>query len=175
MTMRKLRSIAWLRTVQRLAGVAITAFLLASCGFHLRGSAQIPFRTLALSMSDASGLGIELRRNLRSAANVQLVSDPKQADAIFELISETRDKEVLSINSAGRAREYTLKYRISYRVHDAKGRDFIETSTLALKRDISFNEDALLAKESEEGLLYRDMQTDMVQQILRRLSLVKVE
>lgn len=163
------------RLLRQMAVVALAAFTLAACGFHLRGSAQIPFHTLALSMSDASGLGIELRRNLRAAANVQLVSDPKQAEAIFELISETRDKEILSINSAGRAREYTLKYRINYRVHDGKGHDFIEPSTLALKRDISFNENALLAKESEEALLYKDMQTDMVQQILRRLSLAKVE
>jgi LPS-assembly lipoprotein len=155
--------------------IALASCILTACGFHLRGSAQIPFRTLALNISEASGLGIELRRNLRGAANVQLVDDLKQADAVFELLSETRDKEILSINSAGRAREYTLKYRISYRVHNGRGRDFIETSTLALKRDISFNENALLAKESEEGLLYKDMQTDMVQQILRRLSLVKVD
>ena len=38
-----------------------------------------------------------------------------------------------------------------------------------LTRDISFN-DQVLAKEAEEVLLYRDMQTDMVQQIVRRLS-----
>ena len=37
----------------------------------------------------------------------------------------------------------------------------------------SFNEDATLAKEAEEGLLFRDMQSDMVQQILRRLSLIR--
>ena len=54
-----------------------------------------------------------------------------------------------------------------------KGHDFIEPSTLTLKRDVSFNEDATLAKEAEEGLLFRDMQSDMVQQILRRLSLIR--
>lgn len=151
------------------------ALALAGCGFQLRGSAQLPFRTMYLGVGESSGLGNELRRNLRSASNVTIVDDPNEAQARFELISEAREKEVLSINAAGRAREYTLRYRIQYRVHDGKGTDFIAPSTLTLKRDISFNEDATLAKESEEGLLFRDMQTDMVQQILRRLSLIRPE
>lgn len=153
------------------AFVAVAA--LAGCGFQLRGSTQIPFASMYLGVGESSGLGNELRRNLRSASNTTVVDDPKQAQARFELMSETREKEVLSINSAGRAREYTLRYTIKYRVHDGKGHDFIEPSTLTLKRDVSFNEDATLAKESEEGLLFRDMQSDMVQQILRRLSLIR--
>lgn len=156
-------------------GLAASASLaaLAGCGFQLRGSAQIPFQTIYLGVGESSGLGNELRRNLRSASNTKVVNDPAQAQARFELMQEAREKEVLSINSAGRAREYTLRYRIQYRVHDGKGRDFIAPSTLVLKRDISFNEDATLAKESEEALLFRDMQSDMVQQILRRLSLIR--
>lgn len=160
---------AWLRT----AAFGLTVAALAGCGFQLRGSTQIPFTSMYLGVGESSGLGNELRRNLRSASNTTVVDDPKQAQARFELMSETREKEVLSINSAGRAREYTLRYSIKYRVHDGKGRDFIEPSTLTLKRDVSFNEDATLAKESEESLLFRDMQSDMVQQILRRLSLIR--
>ena len=154
------------------AAFAATA-VLAGCGFQLRGSTQIPFASMYLGVGESSGLGNELRRNLRSASNTTVVDDPKQAQARFELMSENREKEVLSINSAGRAREYTLRYTIKYRVHDGKGHDFIEPSTLTLKRDVSFNEDATLAKEAEEGLLFRDMQSDMVQQILRRLSLIR--
>lgn len=155
------------------AGALVAAAVLAGCGFQLRGSTQIPFSTMYLGVGESSGLGNELRRNLRAASNATVVDDPKEAQARFELMSESREKEVLSINSAGRAREYTLRYSIKYRVHDGKGRDFIEPSTLTLKRDVSFNEDATLAKEAEEGLLFRDMQSDMVQQILRRLSLIR--
>ena len=39
-----------------------------------------------------------------------------------------------------------------------------------LKRDISFNDAEVLAKEAEEALLYRDMQLDAVQQLVRRLQ-----
>jgi LPS-assembly lipoprotein len=31
-----------------------------------------------------------------------------------------------------------------------------------------------LSKEIEQGLMYRDMQTDIVQQIMRRLAMVKL-
>ncbi len=158
---------------RRLLLSSSTVLLLASCGFRLRGSADIPFTSLFIGASESSGLGNELRRNLRSTAKVQLVNQAKDAEARLDLLSEAREKEVLSVNSDGRAREYTLRYRIAFRVHDGKGNEFIPTTEIVLKRDISFNEDARLAKEFEETLLYRDMQTDMVQQLLRRLSAIK--
>jgi LPS-assembly lipoprotein len=148
--------------------------LAGGCGFHLRGSVSLPFKTLFLNINESSSFGAELRRNVRSASDVTLVDAPEKAEAIFDLLAETREKEILSVNSAGRAREYTLHYRVRYRIHDGHGRDFVPSSEISLKRDVSFNEDALLAKESEENTLYKDMQTDMVQQILRRLSLVKI-
>ena len=158
------------RTLILAVAAAGLSSALSGCGFKLRGSAELPFRTLYLNVAESSGLGTELRRNLRSSSNVRLVTDAKEAQAQFQLLNEAREKEVLSVNSDGRAREYTLRYRISFRLHDGKGRDLIAPTEVALKRDITFNEDARLAKESEEALLYRDMQTDMVQQILRRLS-----
>ena len=46
---------------------------------------------------------------------------------------------------------------------------FLPTSEILLTRDMSFNDAQVIAKEAEEAVLYRDMQTDMVQQIMRRL------
>jgi LPS-assembly lipoprotein len=162
---------------RRLTFIAGTAALvlsgLSACGFRPRGSADIPFATLFLGVAEGSGLGNELRRNLRSSAKVQVVGEVKAAEARLDILSEAREKEVLSVSREGRAREYTLRYRVNFRVHDGKGREFIPASEITLKRDITFNEDARLAKESEETLLYRDMQTDMVQQLLRRLAAIQ--
>ena len=44
---------------------------------------------------------------------------------------------------------------------------------LQQQRDLSFLESAALSKEIEETMMYRDMQIDIVQQILRRLASVK--
>jgi LPS-assembly lipoprotein len=159
-----------LRRLLLSAATGVALLGLNACGFRPRGSADIPFATLFLGVAEGSGLGNELRRNLRSSAKVQVVSDAQAAEARLEVLGEAREKEVLSVNRDGRAREYTLRYRVNFRVHDGKGREFIPATEITLKRDITFNEDARLAKESEEALLYRDMQTDMVQQLLRRLS-----
>jgi LPS-assembly lipoprotein len=142
---------------------------LAGCGFHLRGAADLPFASVYVP-SATSGIGLDLARNIRAGTNVKLVDDAKQADAIVELTGETRGKEILSLTGTGRVREFRLRYRVGFRVHDGKGNEFVPQSTLELTRDVTFNDSQVLAKESEEQLLYRDMQSDMVQQIMRRLA-----
>jgi LPS-assembly lipoprotein len=149
-----------------------TSFLLAGCGFELRGSADVPFKTIFVP-SVAGGIGLELKRNIQAGTNAKVVDEAKQAEAVLDILEETRAKEILSLTGTGRVREFQLRYRVGFRVHDGKGRDFVPATVVNLLRDISFNDTDVLAKESEEQLLYRDMQSDMVQQILRRLAAVK--
>jgi LPS-assembly lipoprotein len=152
----------------------LVAGVLSACGFHLRGTGgqyNMPFRSIYLGFGEMSPLGIELKRNLRSQATIAL--DPKVADALLDVLSETRGKTILSLNSQGRVREYSLTSTLVFRVRDANGVELLGPTEITLKRSISFNETQTLAKESEEALLYRDMQTDMVQQILRRLAAIK--
>lgn len=163
------------RTFLTYASTATALALLSACGFHLRGSngeANLPFKTMQLGFAETSTLGAELRRNIR-ANGTEVVTDPARAEAILEVVNETRDKVVLSLNSQGRIREYTLLYKFVFRVRDNKGQVLLPPTEIVLKRDISFNESQALAKEAEEGLLYRDMQSDLVQQILRRLVALK--
>jgi LPS-assembly lipoprotein len=42
-----------------------------------------------------------------------------------------------------------------------------------IRRDISFSDALVLSKEAEEVLLWRDIQNDLVQQLLRRLAAAK--
>jgi LPS-assembly lipoprotein len=141
----------------------------AACGFHLRGTAELPFSSVYVPGATA-GIALDLARNLRAGTSVKLVDSPKQAEAILEFTGETRAKEILSLTGTGRVREFRLRYRVGFRVHDGKGNDYVPQSVLELTRDVTFNDADVLAKESEEQLLYRDMQGDMVQQIMRRLS-----
>jgi LPS-assembly lipoprotein len=145
---------------------------LAGCGFRLRGTADVPFQSLYVPNSD-SGIALDLKRNVQAGTQAKVVDDAKQAEAILAFSEEAREKNILSLSSQGRVREFQLRYRVGFRVHDGKGRDFVPATTVNLLRDISFNDTDVLAKESEEQLLYRDMQSDMVQQILRRLAAVK--
>jgi LPS-assembly lipoprotein len=159
----------------RILAILVLGLVTAACGFQLRGQAKLPFETLYVAIPDMSPLGTELKRNIIAGTHTKLARDPAGAQAILSVASEERSKSILSFDAAGRVREYQLHYRLSFRVHDAKGRDYLPQSEIRITRDISFNDAQVLAKESEERLLYRDMQADMVQQILRRLAAAPAE
>ena len=110
-----------------------SAGLLSACGFELRKAPDYPFKTLFISVAEASLLGQELKRNIASSGRVEVITDARQIERA-ELISDTE---------------------------------------LVQERIISFNESAALSKEAEEQLLYRDMRSDIVQQVLRRLGAVR--
>jgi LPS-assembly lipoprotein len=153
------------RTLAFLAGVA-----LAGCGFQLRGTASLPFDTLFVPRANTAGVLLDLKRNIQAGTNTTVVDDPKQAEAVLEFLQEAREKEILSLAATGRVREFQLRYRVIFRVHDGKGGEFLPVTTLLQKRDITFNDSDVLAKETEEKQMYRDMQFDIVQQIMRRLA-----
>jgi LPS-assembly lipoprotein len=147
--------------------------LLAGCGFQLRGTQDVPFRTLYIPGASA-GIALDLKRNIEAGTDATVVADPKQADAILELSNERREKIILSLSGTGRVREFRLRYSVDFRVHDGKGNVYVPSSTVLLSRDVTFNDSEILAKEAEEQLLFRDMQADMVQQLLRRLAAARV-
>jgi LPS-assembly lipoprotein len=150
----------------------VLAAALAGCGFQLRGAAPLPFDTLYVPGA-GGGIALDLKRNIQAGSNAKVVDEAKQADAVLQFTREERQKVILSLTATGRVREFQLRYIVGFRVVDNKGNDYVPQSTIELTRDITFNDADVLAKESEEQLLYRDMQNDMVQQIMRRLAAAK--
>jgi LPS-assembly lipoprotein len=151
---------------------SLLLIMLSGCGFQLRGISSFPFDTLHIVAN--SPVAVELKRNLLAASNTRLVDDRKDAAAVLEF-SERRDKTVLSIGNTGRAREFRLNYVLTYRVVDQRGREMVPpNANITIYRDISFNDTQVLSKESEEALLWREMQSDMVQQLIRRLAAARV-
>jgi LPS-assembly lipoprotein len=132
----------------------------------------MPFHSIYLTFPDTSALGTELKRNLR-AGDVVIADQPGQAEAQFVVLRENRGKSILSLNSLGRVREYLLTYTLSFAVRDPKGVELLSSTEITLRRNMAFDETQVLAKESEEALLYRDMQADLVQQIMRRLAALR--
>jgi LPS-assembly lipoprotein len=147
---------------------------LAACGFKLRGTQSLPVDSIYLALPVNSAIGAEMSRLLRASTNAKVVNERSQAEAIFELLGETREREVVAVNAQGRATEYQLRLRVRFRVLDRNALELIGPTDLLARRDISFNESDLLAKESEEGLLYRDMQSDLVRQMVNRLAGMRI-
>ena len=181
----------------KLSIVLLLIGLVSACGFKLRGSAalpapKLPFATIALTLAPTSEFYAQLKRSIEaSSANTRVV-DLKEAEAVLTVLGDTSLKTILSLSSAGKAREYrlvrTFIFKVTANTPDAAPvpqlkytdapaagpTEYVATSTLVLRRDITYNDDLVLSKESEEALLWRDIQNDLVQQLMRRLATAKL-
>jgi len=156
--------------ITAIIGVAV---ILASCGFQLRGQAAIPYKTLFIETSGYSQFANDLERAIRFGSETKLVSSRADAQAILRILGEAQERRILSLSSAGRVVEFELVYHVSYRLIDHTGADLASPGQIDLRRDMTYDDTEVLAKESEEQLLYRDMKRDAVQQMMRRLSAAK--
>ena len=152
----------------------LSVLFLAACGFQLRGAYPLPFDTIYLGLPETTELHALLKRSITAGSNARVVDSPKDAQATLQVLSDTPVKTIVSLNAAGRAREYQLVRTFSFRVADKNGRDLLPQSQIVIRRDITFSDDLVLSKESEEVLLWRDIQNDLVQQMLRRLATAKL-
>ena len=94
-------------------------------------------------------------------------------DVVFTVLADQRERSIVGSSAAGQVREFQLRVRFRFRLSTPVGKELIAESEVLLQRDISYSETIALSKADEEAELYRDMQTDVVQQTLRRLAAVK--
>jgi len=143
---------------------------IAGCGFHLRGDVTYAFSTLFINSPGNVPFTAELKRALAGSGSTTLVDNAAAAQVIFDLSNVTDDKQVLSLSGGGRAREFLLTKRVTFALHDAGGKDWLPAAEIVIRRSFTFSESEVLAREAEEARLLRDMQTDAVQQVIRRLQ-----
>ncbi len=185
--------------IAKLSAILLLISLLTACGFKLRGGSELagyklPFATIALSLDSRSEFYALLKRNIEaSSPGTRVVADARDAEAVLVVLGDTAQKLILSLNAAGRAREYQLVRTFAFKVTPNTATsaapavkyadvapapaptEFIPPSTITLRREITFSDDLVLSKESEEELLRRDMQNDLVQQLMRRLAAAKLQ
>lgn len=159
------------RGTRRAVAALCAALALASCGFQLRGSQTLPYESVYVNVPRSSDLRLLLARTIEMQGNSRVVENPELAQARLTVTREEREKSILTLDAAGQVREFLLRYRIAYVVDDGKGTVLVPEKELALAREVTFNASLVLAKEFEDELLYRDMQRDAAQQIVRRLAL----
>jgi LPS-assembly lipoprotein len=155
-----------------LAGAG-SLLLLGGCGFQLRGAPQLSFHNVYLSGTLEKGLASEIRTALTSEAGVTLVTRPEQADVIVTVTPLVKDKQILTLNAQGTVSQFTLLSRLNFRASDNAGNELLAPTDITISRLFNYNDVQILAKQSEEQLLYRDMQHELVQQMLRRLASIK--
>ena len=149
------------------------AALMGACGFELRRAPELRFRSIQLiGFRPRSPLAAELVASINASQTTLVVETVAQAQVVLEALSDGREKSVVASTAAGQVRELQLRARLAFRLHTPAGKELIPATEISLKRDLSFTESAALAKEQEEALLYRAMQSDIVAQVMRRLAAV---
>lgn len=147
--------------------------VLAGCGFQMRQPARLAFASIALTgFAPRSAMAEELRREL--ARQVRVVEAPAEAEVVLQALEDVRERSVVASTAAAQVRELQLRLRLHFRATTPGGRELIPRAELMLARDLSYRETAALAKAHEEAELVREMQSDIVAQVLRRLAAVRV-
>jgi len=161
------------RAVLALVTVAAASAGMTGCGFRLRGSQAFAFQRIAILPYPGGGVAQELRGAFGAGVEVLTAEEEiKTAQLVLTLGDEQRERSVIGVNVTGQVREFQLRMRVRLSLRTARGKEIAVDDDIVQRRDISYDESAALAKEAEEALLYRDMQTDIVQQILRRLAAI---
>lgn len=146
---------------------------MTGCGFHLRGhdlkNAGFPFTSLHLKSAAPTPFIADLQNSLE-LYKIKLTSTAAEADITLDIVSERTDKQILAISGAGQIREFQLSYTVSLRAYDKQLNEWLPAGEVALQRSLTYDDAQVLAKEQEEALLFRDMRSDAVQQVMRRLS-----
>lgn len=158
----------------RLASLsALAPAVLAGCGFKLRGADTLAFRSIALvGFAPRSPLAQALKDALERSVVVE--SDPGKAELVLQALTDVRERAIVATTAAAQVREVQLRLKLRWRTQTPSGREVTAPAELALSRDMSYSESIALAKQYEEADLYREMQTDIVAQVLRRLAAIRI-
>lgn len=154
---------------------AAAPLLLAGCGFALRQPPDYQFSTIWLDLPD-SAFKTELQRQIAGSGRVRVLTDSRdreRADVILHSAGPQSEQTVVSMTSAGEVREIELRLRLSFSVKTPAGRELLPPAEIERQMDQSYSESESLSKDQERALLYSTMQSDIVQQVVRRLEAVK--
>lgn len=144
--------------------------MLTACGFHLRQPSPIAFKTIHIKGTTL--INKALKKAL-TEQGIKVVTDPEEAELQLELLKEENEQRILSLSGTGVVREYELYYRVQYRTKMADEATWALPLIMEGRRDYTYNDANLLAKQAEQKLLTESMQTDVLNGILRRLSALK--
>ncbi len=157
--------------------IVLSAASLAGCGFELRGKASYgyAFQTLFSGFTPNSPIGIDFKRQAigQGLTILDAAADANKAQVVLRIHQEQRERVVVGTGVNGQVNAVLLRVRFRFSLFTTQGKTLLDEVELLQEREQSYSESAALAKESEEQLLYRDMQQEIVFQLLRRLSAVK--
>ena len=156
-------------------GLLLTALLGTGCGYQLRGAATLPpemDKTRIVIDDEYSSLARRVRVMLERSGVEFVTVD--EASAILEIPENEIVTEVLTIADNARVREYRVTHTVKFRLTDDRGQELIGWQTLRQSREISFDEQRILASSREQEYLREDLAETMAQLLVARLESIYV-
>jgi len=144
--------------------------MLTACGFQLQGHTPLP-KPLERAYVDAKDKQSEFVQGLRKAlltAGAQLTEEG-QASAVVHVLEDNATPRVLAVSSTDVPREYEIIYTVRVSV-TGDGKELLAPQEIIARRDYSFDEYVLLAKDNEDAILRAALARDLVGIVMRRLS-----
>lgn len=152
--------------------VAVAALTLGACGFHLRGSSSLPAEmsvTYIRGISAYGPLNDDFREALESHG-ARVTPDRTEATAVLDILKNDTGTDVLSVNLAGKVLEYRIYQNIQFEVITAAGKKLVDTQSVSLSRAIKFNVNDVLGVERQGDMMRRELQRDIVNLAMLRIS-----
>lgn len=143
------------------------SLVLASCGFHLRGSYGMPAHLQAITLT-APGASTALRQELALTLGRANVTT-EGGDTELEVTREVLTKQTTTVDSRAKAAEYTLIYSVDYRVQRTDAKAPGVTQSLILRRGYQYDTTNIVGKNTEEETLVQELRQDAARQIVRQL------
>jgi LPS-assembly lipoprotein len=146
-------------------------WLLAGCGFHLRGEVTLPkamARTEIRGIEFHSPLG-ETIADVLADAGAQAVDTGEGGSASLAISGESFGRRVSSVDSTGKATQYELRYTLAGSLLDHAAKVLVPPQNVLVIRILNFDSANVLGSTSEEELLRSEMRRDGVHQLIRQV------
>ena len=153
--------------------VLLVSFSLSACGFRLAGTAADLPPELSSIYLVVSGISEPqsrvLRRSLKNAGATMVSELDPQSVQLNVSLKVAPDRQL-----ATSARDGAIVRRISrgltFSVKAADGEIIAKTQTLRQQKDVSLNDDSLLASNREQQTVTRELEQSLFDQMVRQLT-----
>jgi LPS-assembly lipoprotein len=150
----------------------ILFFLLAGCGFHLRGQTPIAPELQILYLKTPQPYGpfaVQLRRGLCSLGIV-LVESIKNAPRVLHILDDSLGQQLTAISANTQVRTYTLTYSIAFQIEDAHGQIILPAQTVSTVSTYQTSVIQTLGDRDVLNTVQEEMRRDAIGQIINRLN-----